>query len=115
MTPAAALALHQRMINAHGESITIKRYSGTGAGRAVAAQASPKARVMGYQPAELAGAILQGDRKVIVLVDDLAAMLPLRTTDVVEIRGLATAIQAIDDSTRRVAGTLIALELRVRG
>jgi hypothetical protein len=70
---------------------------------------------MGYQPKELIGAIVQGDRKVIALIDALGALLPLTTTDKLVIRGREVAIKAVDDNTRRIGGTLIALEIQAAG
>lgn len=124
MTPDQALASHRKMLAAVGESVTVRRYSGTGAGRA-AVEAVALARVMGYEPKEIVGAVQQGDRKVIMLNDPdaavpsgkvaLSTLLPLDNDDQLVIRGAEVAIQGIDDSTRRIAGTLIAIEIQVRG
>jgi hypothetical protein len=114
MTPAEALASHRAMINEIGEDVIIRRYTGTGPARSYADRTT-KARVMGYQPRELVGSIEQGDVKAIALVDALADLLPITTSDTLIVRGKERAIKTVDDNTRRVAGTLIALELQVTG
>lgn len=100
-----------------GEEINIRRYSGSGLGRTYV-DTSVKARVTGYNPDELVGGIQQGDRNMVVLVEDLVNggfVLPVTPNDKVMLRGKELAIMAVDDSTRRIAGTLIALELQCRG
>lgn len=114
MTPAEALASHRAFINEIGEDIIIRRFTGSGTPRPKT-ETTIKARVVGYRPDEFLGPIVQGDRKVIALVDDLAAILPVLPTDKIVVRGKEMAIKAIDDSTRRIGGTLIALELTIGG
>lgn len=114
MTPAESLASHRAFMAELGENILVRRYSGTAPTRTHVDTAA-MARVMGYQPKDLVGAIVQGDRRVIMLVDTLAAVLPLRTSDKLVIRGIETSIKAIDDNTRRIAGTLIALDIQAEG
>ncbi len=117
MNAAAARASHRRMITEVGETIKIRRYSGTGNAR-TSTDYEVLARVMGYQPHELVGGIVQGDRKLIVLADDLEASeltLPVLKTDKAVVRGKELAIQGVDDSTRRIGGTLIAYEITARG
>ncbi|MET4170967.1 hypothetical protein ABIB99_002049 [Bradyrhizobium sp. LA6.1] len=124
MTPDQALASHRRMLLQVGEAITVRRYAGTGAGRA-ATEAVAQGRVMGYLPKEIVGAVQQGDRKVILLNDPAAAvpsgkvalstLLPLDSDDRLVVRGAEVAIQGVDDSTRRIADVLVALEIQVRG
>lgn len=100
-----------------GESIDIRRYSGSGLGRTYV-DTPVMARVTGYSPEELVGTIQQGDRNIVVLVEDLVNggfVLPVTANDKVVLRGRELAIMSVDDSTRRVAGMLIALELQARG
>lgn len=98
-----------------GETIAIRRYTGLGASR-TSADTSCLARVTGFAPHELIGSIVQGDRRVIVLVNvAVTAILPITVNDKVVIRGRECAVMGADDSTRRNAGTLIAIELQVRG
>lgn len=117
MTPAEIRAEYRRMMDARGETVTVRRYAGAGPTRP-RFDADVMAVVSGYVPQELVGAIVQGDRKLIVLAEDLIAAqfpLDLRKDDKVVVRGRECNIEAADDNTRRVAGVLIAFELRVRG
>lgn len=113
-TPAEWLASHRAFISEVGEDVIVRRYAGTGAAR-VPTDVVTKARVMGYAPTQIVGAVVQGDRKLVMLIDTLSALLPLTTDDKVVIRGIETAIMSVDDSTRRPGGTLVALDLVVRG
>jgi hypothetical protein len=71
------------------------------------------------------GTIQQGDRLIIALADDItqpttdsppqALTLPIVTSDKIVLRGKELQIIASDDSTRRVQGVLIALEIQARG
>jgi hypothetical protein len=124
MTPNQIKADYRAKLAATGETITIRRYTGTGTNR-------PKidrtvlARVTGYGPTELVGTIQQGDRLIIALADDItqpttdsppqALTLPIVTSDKIVLRGKELQIIASDDSTRRVQGVLIALEIQARG
>lgn len=114
MTPEQALAATRRAINLTGEVVSIRRFTGSGTPRPHTDTAT-QARVIGYQPNELIGSIVQGDRKVIALVDSLSSVLPVTTIDKLVIRGKEVAIKAVDDNTRRIQGTLIALEITVSG
>jgi hypothetical protein len=117
MTPVEARAQHRRFIRQIGETVTLRRYSGTGDGR-TKRDWTVQARVTGYGPQELVGTIQQGDRKLIVLADDVAACgwrPQLRKGDKVVVRGQELNIEAVDDNTRRIGGELIAYELQARG
>lgn len=102
------------MINEIGEDIIVRRFTGSGNPRPKT-DITTRARIVGYQPAQLIGPIVSGDRKVIALVDSLEALLPITTTDKLVIRGKEVVIKAVDDNTRRVGGVLIALEMQVGG
>lgn len=117
MTPDEIKADYRTMIAEVGEPVAIRRYTGAGTNRPFF-DATVRARVTGYEPDELAGSIQQGDRKLIVLAEELiAAQIPLnlRKGDKAVVRGTELNIEAADDSTRRVQGELIAYELQVRG
>lgn len=101
------LASHRAMINEIGEDIIIRRIG--------APDVTARARVMGYQPKELVGPIVQGDVKIIALVDTIGSRLPLTVNDAVVVRGNQRRIKAVDDNTRRIDGTLIALEIVAGG
>jgi hypothetical protein len=123
---ARTLRIYRTAMTRVGAVVTVRRYAGKGAGRAVSAQADVMARITSYAPNEIVGAVVQGDRKVILLVDPSAAipagkvalteLLPLSTmTDRLVVSGAELEIRGVDDQARRVAGELIALELQVRG
>ncbi|MCA0032760.1 hypothetical protein [Mesorhizobium sp. B263B2A] len=117
MTPTEIKTSYRRILSEVGEPILIRRYTGSGANRP-RFDAPVLARVVGYQPHELVGTLVQGDRKLIVLVEDLIDAqfaLPVVTGDKAVIRGVECNIEAADDSTRRIGTTLIAYELQVRG
>lgn len=117
MTPEESRAAHRRMIDKHGEQVFIRRYDGTGTSRA-RFEAEVQARIVAYDPEQLVGAVQEGDQKLIVMVEDLEAHqfpFPVRKDDKAIVRGKHLNIEAADDNTRRIAGELIALELRVRG
>lgn len=100
-----------------GETVTIRRYYGSGSPRAKYEKAA-LARVNAYAVDQLIGSIVQGDQKVILLAEDLetgAVTLPLLISDKVVVRGRELQIVSIDANTRRVGGTLCAYELQVRG
>lgn len=117
MTPDAIKASYRRALDQVGEAVTVRRYSGTGPSR-TKTDVAVTGRLLEYDPAELAGGIEQGDRKLILLAEDIAGggiTLPLTVDDRVVVRGKEMRLLAPDDSTRRVAGVLIAYELQVRG
>lgn len=115
MTPDSAKADYRRALK---ESVIIRRYTGSGPNRP-RFDALARARVVGFEPKELIGGIVQGDRKAIVYADDLidaGLALPVLTTDKCVLpNGKELAIVAADGDTRKVAGVLIAYELAVRG
>ena len=117
MSPDYLRSVYRRMMNERGETVVHRRYTGAGPNR-------PKfdvevmAVVVGYDEKDFVGSITVGDRKVILLAEDLVEAqitLPVTTNDKILVRGKELAIIAADDSTRRVSGELIAYELQVRG
>jgi hypothetical protein len=111
MTPSESLESYRSMLTEHGELITIRRVNPN----LPPTDADVLARVLGYQPEELNGGIMQGDRKIIFMAEDITLNPTLRAGDKVIVRGRMLNIERVDDSTRRVAGTLIAYELTGRG
>jgi hypothetical protein len=99
---------------ANGETVLLRRLSGAGAG-----DYAVRARLMGFDPDDVVGAVQQGARKAIVLAEDVAAtgfptpLLPKQ--DRLVWNGKTLAIHHVDDATRRVRGVLIAYELEVVG
>lgn len=112
MTPDEALASHRAFISEIGEDIAIRRYA---AGGASYTDTTTKARVTGAEVEEFTGSMTQKRSKVIALVDTLTSILPLVPTDKAVIGGREFAIEGIDDNTRRIGGTLVALEFQAVG
>jgi hypothetical protein len=109
-------ATFRRETEQKGEVVTLRRVNPTGP----ATEITVRALVTGYLPEELVGGINQADRKVYLSVEDLESKdfpLPLKggSTDSLMVRGRKMTIQDVDDSTRRIAGQLIAYRLRVSG
>ncbi len=119
MTPDQAKAMYVRRLGDF-EQVAIRIYTGAGTSRPRFDYEGLRARPVDFRPEELVGGIVQGDRNVILLAEDVlnaGVPLPLATganTKLV-IRGRELAIKAIDDSTRRLGGELIAYDLVVGG
>lgn len=111
MDSNSALASHRRMLTKIGEDIAIRRYAADG----TYTDTTTKARVTGAEIEEFTGSMTQKRSKVIALVDTLASILPITPTDKAVIGGREFAIDGIDDNTRRIGGTLVALEFQVVG
>jgi hypothetical protein len=117
MNRAGIKTRYRRAIRQHGEPVLFRRYTGTGANRTLF-NAELRAVVTGYQPVELIGGIVQGDRKVILLAEDANRAqigLPITTSDKLVVRGRELAIGVVDDSTHRDGTELVAYELKVTG
>jgi hypothetical protein len=117
MTPEECRQSYRETMAAVGETIIVRRYTGTGVGR-VPHDTNVRARVTGYAERELVGTIQQGDRKVIMLLEDLenaGFALPVTPNDKIVLRGTMISILTVDDSTRRIQGELIAYEIQARG
>lgn len=117
MIPATVSNAYKRGFAIAGEIIKVRRYTDVGTNRPFI-EFSARARVQDYQAAELVGGITQGDRRVIMLAEDLATAgfpLPLTRTDKLIVRGKELAIHALDDSTRRINGELIAYDITAKG
>jgi len=108
MTPAQARDMYRRQIDAHGQSVTFRRVN-------PAASVTVKARVLGYKPDELGGGILQGDRRIIVMAEDISFTDGLQPGDKAVVGGTLLNIIVVDDMTRRIGDTLIAYDLTARG
>lgn len=119
MTPNQAKAMYLRRLGDF-ETVAIRVYTGVGASRPRFDYEPIRARAVDFAPEDLVGGIVQGDRNLIVLAEDvLSAGVPLplavsANTKIV-IRGRELAIKAIDDNTRRLGGELIAYEIKVGG
>ncbi len=117
MNPSDVKASYRRMMDDAGEWVKLERHTGQGINHPVHS-IDVRAKVAGYQPDEIVGSIVQGDRKIIILAQDLIDAqfaLPIRSSDKVVVRGKQLSIIAPDDSTRRIGKTVIAYELTGRG
>lgn len=106
--PSAAVAAYRRSVDLVGEPVTLTKGSQS---------TTVKARVVGFEPRELVGDIRQGDRKVIMPAEPFAnGAVPVPAGDVLLIvGGKPMKIIAVNDSTRRIGGVLIAYEIVARG
>lgn len=98
------------------ETLTVRRYTGTGSARAVE-NASVKGRQRRKGAAELAGQIKQHDYFVVIYADDMTAGgvdLPLLLSDKIVVDSVELGIRHIIPRTSPT-GTLIAYELECRG
>jgi len=105
------------MLGGH-DLVTVRRYYGTGDSRSHFDYGPMRARQSGYGADELVGDVVQGDRRVILLAEDVYAHrfpVPVRRNDRLLIAGEELNVEAVDDNTRRISGALMAYELRVRG
>jgi hypothetical protein len=117
MTPEYARDALRRFIQANGEMVTLRR---TNQLPTPATEVSVMARIMGYSPEELASGVMQGNRKAIMLAEDVEASgfpVPIlkNTVDSLVVRGGKMTIKSVDDSTRRVGGVLIGYNLDILG
>lgn len=100
------VAMYRRTFNNVGEPVTLRR--GT-------TDISVLARVTGHNNQELELGVVQSDCMVLVLAEDVTFAPPLKRGDKVVVRGRVLTIEDVDDNTRRVAGVLVAYQLRARG
>ena len=107
-----AISDYKAAIQRVGQAVAIRRYTGTGPSRPHVDTATT-AYVRNYGSSELIGAIVQGDQKAITLVDSLAAILPVTTSDLLVVDGREYAIK--NPMKRVVAGVLVALEIHAKG
>ncbi|QZN99537.1 hypothetical protein K6K41_22975 [Chenggangzhangella methanolivorans] len=124
MKPAAARAAYRRQLKAHGEIVSLRREVPGG----LKVAEGLRARVMGFDAEEIASGLNQGGRKIILLAEDVeaavaagnwpapaAGAVAVLRNDRIVVRGRAWVVQTADDSTRRVAGVLIAYEVAATG
>lgn len=119
MSLQQAQSTYRRMIDAYGETVTLRRES-----LDPAPEATARARVVGLTPEELASGIDQGSRKMILLAEDVEAAIAtggwpappagyaaIQKNDVIVVRGAPLNVESVDDNTRRVGGVLVAYEI----
>lgn len=118
------VAAYRKALQRNGQPVTFVRDAGVAPGISQVS-ATVQAHVMNYVPdtnvvgrtdfGQRLGTITQGDRKIIVLADDLSAAgfpIPLRKHDKAVVQGETLDIIEVDDNTRMLAG---AYELVVAG
>lgn len=125
MTPDAIQASYARQLDAAGETITLRRFSGTGSNRAFA-DFTARARVTDISarrlsdvdPGDLIGNMKQYGFVIVILASDLVDAgfpVPPRSGDHAIVRGKEVNIESVDENNRTVQGVIIAWELSVRG
>lgn len=116
MTPTQVRASYRRARAAEGETITLRRYSGSGNARVPSDYPMIAVRVYAEgTPADLVDGLQQRDRVVIVMAEDVEGAgfpTPIRETadKIVTRDGRELTIKKCDDDTRRVQGVLVAYE-----
>lgn len=117
MTPDGWKSIYRRRIGV-GKKIRIRRYV-KGNPALPHFDVTVNAKVAGYEARELIGGIIEGDRRVVFLAEDLFRenfQLPITTADKAIVDGeKELSIIAPDRSTREYEGVLIAFDLTVRG
>lgn len=101
-----------RAIERTGRTITLRRIN---VSPTPPTDISVKARVTGYQPEEMTGGIQSGDRKIIVLAQDVTFSPPLKVGDKALVGGKLLNLERVDDNTVRSGETLLAYILTARG
>ncbi len=120
MSPEAVQDQYREAMRRHGVRVTLRRYTGSagGATRPRFDYGSILARVRGFKGADLVGEVRQGDRRCILLAEDVFAAgiaMPLLKGDKVLLRGAELNVEDPDADTVRVGEVLIAFILRLRG
>ena len=117
MLPERASASYARALAAQfgpGETVTLRRASGTGAGDYAA-----RAWVTNTSASDVVGSVQQLRRKAIILADSVAGsgfptpFLPKQ--DRLVWNGKVLAIMSVDDGSRRIQGALMAYEVELAG
>ena len=108
MTPAEATATYRRQLGPF-ETVTLSRVGSDTTYGPVAA------RVMGYGPTDLVLDVQEGDRKAVLIAEDVAASgfpLPfVESQDRLDWNGALLVVKAVDDATRRLAVGEVGLEM----
>lgn len=101
------------LIAEYGQTITLRRVSPL-------FSASVRARVTGFSPEELVGGVNQGQRKVIILAEDVESSgfpVPIKagSSDRVIINGKMMMIDAVDEHTARLGDVQMAYLITATG
>ncbi|RUU29761.1 hypothetical protein [Mesorhizobium sp. M6A.T.Ce.TU.016.01.1.1] len=106
-TPAGTIARLDDALSRRGQDVKLRK-SNTATG-----EVTVKARVRFYKPAELVGIIQQGDSKVVISPTGLTSFGVPPANGYVIVDDIPRRI--IAPTPIRVAGTLVRIELQVRG
>lgn len=117
MTPAQARSATDRALANHSRLI-IRHYTLEGIQSRPFVEGEVRGRIRKYEPQEIVGEVQQGDLKAVISATDYEGHgFPglLRKGDRI-IRGREEwQVMAADPETRRLGGTIVAYELRLRG
>jgi hypothetical protein len=113
MSPEQVAAQYRAAMARHGETVTLARPKVNGTFGPVLARAT------NYRADGPMYDLQQGERMFIVLADDVASSgfpLPFKpNADKLTSSGDVLTIKSVDDSTRRIAGVLVAYEIKAAG
>jgi hypothetical protein len=113
MTPEHAIAALDRQLKAHGQTVMLRRYTGTGNPRPKTDLADVPAFVRAVKADDLVGDIKQTSSKVILSPTDIMTLWPLKTGDKVVFDGVEREVEAVKPI--KLANTLVRCELVVAG
>lgn len=107
---------YAREMDTKGDAVVVRRVLTGGSTQ----DGIARAIVTGFQPEEIAGGIVYGERRVMLFADDLIAQnwpVPPRVNDRILIQGGTRNLNilTVDDETHRFAGELFAYEIRAAG
>lgn len=109
-----AVQKYREFLTKYGEVVTIKRIVANQPDQTLG---TARARIMSYKPEEIAGGIDAGNRRVIILAEDVASFTPpLRKNDrITTASGSTLTINSVDGSTRKIGNTVLAYECSASG
>jgi len=115
---AEARAEYREAFTERGEKAAIRRYIGSTPDRFYNDYDVTAVPLSDSEAKELAGAVSQGDRFVLILAEELEEQsfpLPITVNDKLVLEGREQAIFKPDRFTRRIQGIVVAYVLVVRG
>jgi hypothetical protein len=113
VTPAAALAMLARQLAAHGEDVTLRRYTGLPANTTAKTDVATRGFVRPVRADQIAGTITHLASNVTVSPSGVGALTALRVGDKVVVAGRETNIEAVEPI--RIGSTLVRINLVVMG
>lgn len=115
MTPAAAIAMLDRQLAAHGQDVIVRRYAAATGNPRPKTDVPARAFVRAVKAEELIGSIAQTSSNVVLSpsTTGLSALLPLRTEDKIVIAGRERNVQVVKPI--EMAGTLVRIDVVVAG